>query len=538
MSSSSAYNVLLKSPVQPQSAVAPKRDYQNESDAFDFQQTLKDVHDTSLRQKDLHDKDTRAQANRTRDARDQNAHKELRDSTRRQDEKLAKANNQKAATTADNHKQANDASVKKQAVDTAAQVDQKVAADNVCVEDKALSDKASNDKQIKKADDTTVDVTSTTPVVSPVTIPSETTLPIALIITPAAIAAQETAPTIAASLDLNAVNPANNQIVEGTDLPLAAQLPEGEAKGDDAQLTLDPSLPKTITPEAAIEVTSEQAKPALIPQSEEQAPGVLLAATGSVSAAATNPVTTPADVIASLAIDVLGAGKTLGKPVTTEVSPEVDPESEAAPAATQIADPKSTFEKMLQTVARSGVAAPEDSAPASTATTNTPNSSTHSNAADSLLRLSDVQAPAARNFVVQTAVPVPVGQPKWSEAVGEKVLWLAAQNVSSAEINLHPKDLGPIQVKVSVNQEQASVSFTSHHAVVREVLDQNLNRLRDMFNEQGLNLVNVDVSDKSFSRQQGEGKDQKGQGTNNSVEDETPVAVSAIVQQRLVDHYA
>ena len=124
--------------------------------------------------------------------------------------------------------------------------------------------------------------------------------------------------------------------------------------------------------------------------------------------------------------------------------------------------------------------------------------------------------------------------------MGEKVLWLAAQNVSSAEINLHPKDLGPMQVRVSVNQEQTTVSFTSHHAVVREVLDQNLNRLRDMFSEQGLNLVNVDVSDKSFSRRQGDAQDQKAQGGSQDVasEEETVVAMSAIVQQRLVDHYA
>jgi len=75
---------------------------------------------------------------------------------------------------------------------------------------------------------------------------------------------------------------------------------------------------------------------------------------------------------------------------------------------------------------------------------------------------------------------------------------------------------------------------------VREVLDQNLNRLRDMFSEQGLNLVNVDVSDKSFSRHQGDAKDQKSQGGTHDVtqDEEVPIAMSAIVQQRLVDHYA
>lgn len=155
-------------------------------------------------------------------------------------------------------------------------------------------------------------------------------------------------------------------------------------------------------------------------------------------------------------------------------------------------------------------------------------------------RLTETQSPAARSFVAQTGVPVPVGQPQWSQAVGEKVLWLAAQNISAAEIRLDPPDLGQLHVKVSVNQDQATVTFTSPHPVVREALDQQLNRLREMFSEQGLNLVNVDVSDRSGAQQQQE----QGQGTHAGasaeIDDEEllPVAVTQVSSLRLVDHYA
>ncbi len=207
-------------------------------------------------------------------------------------------------------------------------------------------------------------------------------------------------------------------------------------------------------------------------------------------------------------------------------------------------DSKSLFEKMVQTVTAKQMDASnktfdqlvgEGGDNSLNANTTTPLGSV----LDSLSRGPDSLSPAGRSFVAQTAIPVTVGQPQWSQAVGEKVLWLAAQNITAAEIRLDPLDLGPMQVKVSVNQDQASVSFTSHHASVREVLDQNLNRLRDMFNEQGLNLVNVDVSDKSFQRHQGEGKGPQSHGDSTElVDDETPVSISAILQQRLVDHYA
>lgn len=200
----------------------------------------------------------------------------------------------------------------------------------------------------------------------------------------------------------------------------------------------------------------------------------------------------------------------------------------------------SLFEQAFKSLARTELTPKEEFKLVSSGSSQPAATSPSSAGLDSMFRFNDASSPAARSFVVQTAVPVPVGQPQWSQAVGEKVLWLAAQNVSSAEINLNPEHLGPMQVKVSVNQEHTTVNFTSHHAVVREVLDQNLGRLRDMFSEQGLNLVNVDVSDKSFSRQQGEPQDQKGHAAHKdgSSEEEIPVAVSLISQQRLVDHYA
>ncbi len=160
-------------------------------------------------------------------------------------------------------------------------------------------------------------------------------------------------------------------------------------------------------------------------------------------------------------------------------------------------------------------------------------------AIESLSRLAEAQSPTARGFVVQTGVPVPMGQPQWGQVVGERVLWLAAQNVSAAEIRLDPPELGPMQVRVSVNQEQVNISFVSPHPAVRDALDQQLQRLREMFSEQGLNLGNVDVSDKSFSQQDQERDEAARKGTATIDNEElTPTASQLVVSNRLVDHYA
>lgn len=103
--------------------------------------------------------------------------------------------------------------------------------------------------------------------------------------------------------------------------------------------------------------------------------------------------------------------------------------------------------------------------------------------------------------VAQTAVPVEVGRQGWSEQVMQRVMWMSAQNISRADIALDPPELGPLQVRVSAHGDQMTVAFTSSHGVVRDALDQGLPRLRDLMEQQGLNLADVDVSDQQPQHQ-------------------------------------
>src|SRR5690606_8466661 len=132
-----------------------------------------------------------------------------------------------------------------------------------------------------------------------------------------------------------------------------------------------------------------------------------------------------------------------------------------------------------------------------------------------------------------------LGQPQWSQAVGERVLWLAAQNISTAELRLDPPELGPMQVRVTVHQDQVQVNFTSPHAGVREALDQGAARLREMFNEQGLNL-HLDVSDQSLARRDDGEKASGGRANNEDAEaaSEAALVETEVRPLRLIDHYA
>ncbi|WP_323752087.1 flagellar hook-length control protein FliK [Marinobacter sp.] len=108
-----------------------------------------------------------------------------------------------------------------------------------------------------------------------------------------------------------------------------------------------------------------------------------------------------------------------------------------------------------------------------------------------------------------TTVDVPVGQAEWGDKVMGKLSWLTAKNLQVAEIHLTPPDMGPMEVKVRVHNDQAAVTVHAANPVVREQLELHSNRLRDMLAEQGVSLSEFDVSDQAGNQTnaQGEGSE-------------------------------
>ncbi|NWB91798.1 flagellar hook-length control protein FliK [Pseudomonas agarici] len=106
--------------------------------------------------------------------------------------------------------------------------------------------------------------------------------------------------------------------------------------------------------------------------------------------------------------------------------------------------------------------------------------------------------------VPKTANALPVNQPLamhqsgWTEEVVNRVMYLSSSSIKSADIQLEPAELGRLDIKVNMAADQATqVSFISGHAGVRDALESNLFRLRDMLQQQGLGQADVSVSDQS-----------------------------------------
>ncbi|MGX9863918.1 flagellar hook-length control protein FliK [Pseudomonas moraviensis] len=119
----------------------------------------------------------------------------------------------------------------------------------------------------------------------------------------------------------------------------------------------------------------------------------------------------------------------------------------------------------------------------------------------------------------KTANALPVNQPiamhqsGWTEEVVNRVMYLSSVNLKAADIQLQPAELGRLDIRVNmVPDQQTQVTFMSAHPSVREALDSQMHRLRDMFNQQGMGQVDVNVADQNRGWQGQQGQEQAQQG--------------------------
>jgi flagellar hook-length control protein FliK len=107
--------------------------------------------------------------------------------------------------------------------------------------------------------------------------------------------------------------------------------------------------------------------------------------------------------------------------------------------------------------------------------------------------------------LMQMVVPQPVGGRGWDGAIADRVSWMVQGDMQFARLKLNPPHLGPLEVRLTLNQDQTTVAFIAQHAAVREAIEAALPRLREMFDQQSLQLVQADVSDPGAQQRNGSG---------------------------------
>lgn len=171
--------------------------------------------------------------------------------------------------------------------------------------------------------------------------------------------------------------------------------------------------------------------------------------------------------------------------------------------------------------------------------------------------VAQLQAQAAKLEAVQAPangadrIPARVGTPAWDNQVSQRIVYMVGKE-QAATLTLNPPDLGPVQVVLSVSNDQASVAFSSSQPEVRQALENALPRLREMMGESGIALGNATVDagtqDQRQAAQNGErGNEGRGNGgwggdgADKNAADETaqrPARTVTVGERGMVDLFA
>jgi flagellar hook-length control protein FliK len=91
------------------------------------------------------------------------------------------------------------------------------------------------------------------------------------------------------------------------------------------------------------------------------------------------------------------------------------------------------------------------------------------------------------------SIAAPLHAPVWPQQFGDKVVWLARDGQQTAQLNINPPQLGPVQVTVNLSGDQASLVFASRHAEVRQAIESAMPQLKEMLAAAGINLGQANV---------------------------------------------
>ncbi|WMW82214.1 flagellar hook-length control protein FliK [Undibacterium cyanobacteriorum] len=102
-----------------------------------------------------------------------------------------------------------------------------------------------------------------------------------------------------------------------------------------------------------------------------------------------------------------------------------------------------------------------------------------------------------------------LGSQEWNRAIGQKVIMMVAGSEQSAELSLNPPELGPLQVVLSLNDNQVNANFISSNMEVREAIEAAAPRLREMMDNAGVSLTGFSVNSQASQSHQQERPEQR-----------------------------
>lgn len=282
-------------------------------------------------------------------------------------------------------------------------------------------------------------------------------------------------------------------------------LPNGSLKGTDPSSVKTAALTDKDKDSKADDATNLPVQALFAQLAAQQQPAQQVqTATAALTQTATSGDATDADKKSALLAGLTSASSLL----TDDGKPAVTDRAAATPAATHTASKSSS------------AATPDFSSALASMTAATGNAAvtpqTESRTTDGIQNLVNNAAvavssapvsttPTTTSVVTSPSTPLlnaQLGTPEWQQQLGQQVMMFNRQGLQSAELRLHPQDLGSIQVSMKIENNQAQLHFVSGHSAVRSAIEAAMPDLKTALADNGISLGQSSVGSDSSQWQQ------------------------------------
>jgi len=112
----------------------------------------------------------------------------------------------------------------------------------------------------------------------------------------------------------------------------------------------------------------------------------------------------------------------------------------------------------------------------------------------------------------QAPIDTPVDSPQFGAALGHRLSLMVKDGLSEARLQLHPAEMGPLQVRIALEGQLARVDLVADHAATRQILEQSMPGLASALRDSGLTLAGGGVFDSPRDPRQDPSAAQAGTG--------------------------
>jgi len=119
--------------------------------------------------------------------------------------------------------------------------------------------------------------------------------------------------------------------------------------------------------------------------------------------------------------------------------------------------------------------------------------------ASSLSNVAVASTPAAA--ATPAAITASVQSPQWPASFGQQVLQMYQRGDQQMSLRLHPQELGPLSISLTVQDQQAQLQILSAHASVRAAVETAIPQLRQALADSGIALGEAMVGDQGLFQQ-------------------------------------